>query len=118
MSDCIEERLSLEELGDFIQRDLEYLYEQLNALSDQHDLTNTKLEEIIFDNSNEQEILWDMMEDTGLSLCEFRSRIKDISEGIRSTLALDKKTKRNEIFENILDSCDRLDYIMNNLTSE
>ena len=108
----------MEESAEFIQRNLEHLYGRLNELSDQHDLAIENLEKITFDSLDEHKTLWDMMDDAGLSLFKLRFRIEDLAERMQSTFTLKEETKRNEIFENILDCCDRLDHITNDLISE
>ena len=115
---ALEGQLLLKETIDFIQRDLEYLYKQLDELSGQHDLVNKRFEEIPFDDNSEHQILSNMMDETSFSLFELRCRIEQLAESIQSTLNLNPETERKDFFENILDSCDRLSAITHDLAAE
>jgi uncharacterized protein YydD (DUF2326 family) len=115
---AMDKQLMLKDTIAFIQSDLEYLYKQLDELSGQHDSVSKQLEEMSSDDIDEHEMLSKMMEEASLSLFELRCRIEDLAESIRSALNLSPETQRNEIFETILDSCNRLNHITNNLTAE
>jgi hypothetical protein len=114
----MDNRLMLKETVDFIQSDLEYLYTQLDELSGQHDLVSKQLEEMPFDDIGEHEMLSKMIEEASLSLFELRCRIEHLAENIQSALNLNPETEQNEIFETILDSCNRLSHITNDLAAE
>ena len=114
----MDKRLLLKDTITFIQSDLEYLYKQLDQLSDQHDSVSKQLEEMPSENNDEREILSKMMEEASLSLFELRCRIEDLAESIQSALHLSPETQRDKIFETILDSCNQLDHITNDLSSE
>ncbi len=118
VSATMNDQLVLKESVDFIQSDLEYLYKQLDELSNQHDLLSKQIEEKPFDDNNEHKILSEMMDESSVSLFELRCRIEKLGESIQSMLNLNPETERSELFNNILDSCDRLSSITNDLATE
>jgi hypothetical protein len=118
VSATMNDQLVLKESVDFIQSDLEYLYTQLDELSGQHDLVSKELEEMSFDDIDEHEMLSKMIEEASLALFELRCRIEHLAENIQSALNLNPETEQNEIFETILNSCNRLSQITNDLAAE
>lgn len=114
----MENRLKLQDAEYFIQNDLEHLYKQLDELSDQHEKISKQLEEMRLDDNKEHKTLTNMMEETSISLFELRCRIEELSESIRSALALNQEIERKTIIQNILDSCDRLNDLTNVLVAE
>ena len=114
----MEGRVKLQEAAHFIQRDLEYLYKQIDALGDQHDAIIKRFEEKHFPDNQEHQLLLSMMGEIDVLLFELRLRIEDLATSIRSTLDLNHETERKAILENILDTCDQLNTINDDLVAE
>ena len=102
----------------FIRRDLENLYKYAHELGDQQDLVSKQVEEMFPEDSNEHSTLSSMMEQTSLALFQLQFRIERLAESIQTALDRPVETERNEIFQEILDSCEQLEHITTDLVSE
>lgn len=112
------DQLQLQQAVHFIQGDLEYLYKQIDALANQHDEITARFEQVNFPDDEEHQVLLGMMGDTSVILFKLRLRIEELAASIRSTLDLNHETQRKAIIENILDTCDQLNIIVDDLIAQ
>jgi len=114
----LDNQLMPDEAVRFIRRDLENLYKHVHELGDQHDLVSKQLEEMSFDDNSEHLMLSNMMEKAGFSLFQLRSLIERLGASMEPVLDYYSKTEQNENFQDILDSCEQLNHITNDLVAE
>jgi hypothetical protein len=113
----LEYRLTPNEAVCFIRRDLENLFKRVDELGDQHELVSKRLGEMSFDDNSKYMIVSDMMGKAGLSLFQLWFRIERLAASIESMIELYSETKRYEIVEEIIDSCEQLSCTTNDLCS-